>query len=117
MRFINKPTGAVIAFEFDKKDAEQNLLIFDLGGLATVTVAEVGVIIFDELMNLLFHGTIHQHIHQRNIARVLLPILIIIIAPGVTVALVIVAVVAVIIEALMNLKINMTKTNKFIIKF
>ena len=85
-------TAAVIAFGLDKKGGERNVLIFDLGGLAAVSVAEVGVIIFEKLMNLLLHLRIHQHMHQRNIARVLLPILVIIIA----------AVVAVILGALMN---------------
>ena len=100
-----------------KKDTERNILIFDNGGVAAVTVVEVEVIILEELMNLLLYRSIHQRMHQRNIARVLLPILIIIIAAGVTVALVIVAVVGVILEALMNIQIIMTKTNNFIIKF
>ena len=84
-----------------KKDTERNVLIFDNGGVAAVTVVEVEVIILEELMNLLLYRSIHQRMHQRNIARVLLPILAIIIAAVVTIA-----VVAVILEALMILLIH-----------
>ena len=84
-----------------KKDTERNVLIFDNGGVAAVTVVEVEVIILEELMNLLLYRSIHQRMHLRNIARVLLPILAIIIAAVVTIA-----VVAVILEALMILLIH-----------
>ena len=29
---INKPTAAVIAYGIDKRDKEENILVFDLGG-------------------------------------------------------------------------------------
>ena len=32
MRIINKPTAAAIAYGLDKKGAEKNILVFDLGG-------------------------------------------------------------------------------------
>merc|ERR1712142_724365 len=32
LRIINEPTAAAIAYGLDKKDSEQNVLIFDLGG-------------------------------------------------------------------------------------
>merc|ERR1712169_169844 len=32
MRIINEPTAAAIAYGLDKKGAEKNVLIFDLGG-------------------------------------------------------------------------------------
>ena len=32
MRIINEPAAAVIAYKLDKKGAERNVLIFDLGG-------------------------------------------------------------------------------------
>ena len=32
MRIINAPTAAVIAYGLDKKGAERNVIIFDLGG-------------------------------------------------------------------------------------
>ena len=31
-RIINEPTAAAIAYGLDKKGAEQNILVFDLGG-------------------------------------------------------------------------------------
>ncbi len=32
VRIINEPTAAAIAYGLDKKGAEQNILVFDLGG-------------------------------------------------------------------------------------
>ena len=32
MGIINEPTAAVIAYGLDKKGAERNVIIFDLGG-------------------------------------------------------------------------------------
>jgi heat shock protein 5 len=32
MRIINEPTAAAIAYGLDKKGAEKNVLVFDLGG-------------------------------------------------------------------------------------
>ena len=32
LRIINEPTAAAIAYGLDKKEQEQNILIFDLGG-------------------------------------------------------------------------------------
>ena len=32
LRIINEPTAAAIAYGLDKKGAEQNVLVFDLGG-------------------------------------------------------------------------------------
>ena len=54
MRIINEPAAAVIAYKLDKKGAERNVLIFDLDGVAAVTVVEVEVIILEELMSLLY---------------------------------------------------------------
>ena len=65
MTVINEPTAAAIAYGLDKKGTERNVLIFDLDGVAAVTVAEVEVevIILEELMSLL-----HQHMHQHTYA-------------------------------------------------
>ena len=32
VRIINEPTAAAIAYGLDKKNKEQNILVFDLGG-------------------------------------------------------------------------------------
>src|SRR3546814_1901426 len=44
LRIINEPTAAAIAYGLDKKDGEQNILVYDLGG----GTFDVTLLIIDE---------------------------------------------------------------------
>src|SRR5205823_4169214 len=48
LRIINEPTAAALAYGLDKKDKEQTVLVFDLGGgTFDVSLLEIGEGVFD----------------------------------------------------------------------
>src|SRR5207342_3684948 len=48
LRIINEPTAAALAYGLDKKDAEQTVLVFDLGGgTFDVSLLEIGDGVFE----------------------------------------------------------------------
>ena len=48
LRIINEPTAAALAYGLDKEDADQTILVFDLGGgTFDVSVLEIGEGVFE----------------------------------------------------------------------
>ena len=76
-RIINEPTAAAIAYGLDKKGAEQNILVFDLGGgTFDVSVLTIDNGVFEVRLlpaHLLLESKMHHNCSSRSVCAALAP--------------------------------------------